>query len=847
MARNKETNSLWKGIIEKDFLEEGDRISDEEISEYDKAAMTYFSQNVNLMRHLPRLADSLKPVERRGLYALYKEGVLPNSKQKKSGVLTGNVTTYHPHGDSSVYNTLVGLAQPFNNPVPLIHGKGNFGNDEHPKGYAAMRYTEMRMSKYAFECFFKDYDDECVEKIFNTSKDDMEPMSLPSKFPNILVNGGFGIATGNNFCIPPYAIPDVVKLMKRLLRDPNADNIYMVPDVPTGCDIVDNGSLREICDKGTGTLRMRSTITIEENPRKPNIWILRVHNLPWMVSIASINDALAKLTKDGLLPIKDIEDHSEPIKTIDANGNPFVRKKIKYDIIINKAHDPNQIRYKLYKLTQLQKSISVNFKVVEDALSIGSLNMRDLCLTWIDTRREYKRRLLNKKISKITARIALLDILIYLTSENHLENTIRIIRTNDEKDAVSALMKDKHMKITSYQAERVVDMKLRAFSKDAHKKYVEEKKTLEKELKELKKMTKSSKIIDDIIDIELDDLMKYSTGRKCKIVEDISGVEIANTDHFVCITKQGMIKKLPYVEGLMEKKKTPALGAFKNHDYPLHGLKINNHDSLMLFDNFGRFSTIPVHEIENTEASQYGSRAYDSTKLSGEIVQAFQYMSEDLKSYIEKELEGTVSVVTLSKNGYLKRTPIEEFTKSRNQKGVRAMRLREGDELVVGKLVIDRKNDPLSLLLYTEKGKFAYIESDQIAEQSKDASGLLSIKLDPDDACKGICVIGNHDEYILVVTEKGMMKKCELGYLGSPGRRKVSSYLTTLEPTDKVYHVDGINDKTVVTVCTRTSYHTFKPDEIPTKTRKAKCVKMVPVPVGNNIISVTINSKKKRK
>ena len=845
MAKKKNDLFLWDGITEKDFLNEEENIVDEEIAEYDKAAMTFFSQNVNLMRHLPRLADSLKPVERRSLYALYTEGVISTAKQRKSGLVVGNVTTYHPHGDGSIYGTLVGLAQPFTNPVPLVHGKGNFGNDAHPKGYAAMRYTEMRMSKYAHDCFFKDYDPECVEMIYNTSKDDNEPLYLPSKYPNILVNGGFGIATGNTFCIPTYYIPDIVKITKRLLRDPNADNIYMIPDIPTGCDIVDNGSLREICDTGSGVLKMRATITIEENPRKPNIWILRVHNLPWMVSISSITDALTKYTKDGILPIKDIEDHSCPVKMIDANGNPFVRKKIKYDIIINKAHDPNQIRNKIYKLTQLQKSISVNFKVVEDALSIGHLNMRDLCLTWINTRREYKRRLINKKIAKITARISLLDILIALTSKDHLEKTIRIIRTNDEKDAVKALMNYKGISINSYQAEKIVDMKLRAFSRDAHGKYVEEQKKLKKELKGYKDMTRSSKIIDDIIDAELDDLLKYNIGgRKSKVVKSETCVEIADTDHFITITKLGMIKKLPYRSEIMEKKKTPSLGVFKNQDYPLHGLVINNHDSLMMFDNFGRFSTIPVHQIENTEPSQYGSRIFDTSKLNGEIVEAFQYFSEDLQAYIKKELQGTVSIVTLSKNGYLKKTPIEEFTKTRNQKNILAMKLRQDDELVVGKLIIDRKSVPVNLLIYTEKGQFAYIESDHIAEQSKNASGLLSIKLDPDDACKGICVLGSDDEFLLVVTEKGMMKKCELDYLGKPGKRKISSYLATLEPTDKIRYVNGMEDDTTVTVCTRTSYETFHSDNIPTKTRKAKCVKMVPVPLGNNIISVTIKKER---
>ena len=838
----KSDDQLWSGINESDFINESDNMVYEELADFDKKAMIYFSQNVNLLRHLPRLADSLKPVERRGLYVLHENGALPFNKQKKSARIVGDTMTWHPHSDASIYGTLAGLAQPWKNPVPLVEGVGNFGNDCHPNGFAHMRYTEMRMSKYGYECFFKDYDPDCIETVFNTARDEDEPLSLPSRYPNILVNGGFGIATGNSFCIPTYSIPDIVKLTKKLLHNPDADDIYMIPDMPTGCDIVDNGLLREICDTGSGTLKMRSTITVEESPRRPHIWILRVHNLPWMVDIDTIRTQLTKLTKDGILPIKDIEDHSYAVKVKDPNGNGKVlRKQVKFDIIVNKAHDPNQIKQKLFKLTQLEKSLAVNFKVVEDALSIGKLNMRDLVLTWIYTRREYKRRLLNKKIVKINARLSLLDILITLTDKDNLDKTIKIIRNNNEDAAVEALMKNKQIKINSYQAEKIVDMKLRMFSKDAHNKYIDEHRKLSKELKECMSMTKSSKKIDEIIEEELEGLMKYYTGsRRSSVVEENSSVKIANTDHFITITKLGMIKKLPYNSNMIQKKKTPALGAFKSQDYPLHGLVINNHDSLMMFDNLGRYSCVPVHEIESCEPSQYGSRIYDVSKMNGEIVTAFEFFADDVKRYIKDKLQSDVSIVTLTKNGYLKKTPIDDFTKSRNQKNVRAMKIRDDDELVAGRIVMDSKTKGVNMLIYTEKGNFAYISSDQIALQSKDASGLLSINLDPDDACKGMCIIGAKDEYLLIVTEKGNMKKCELGYLGQPGKRKMSSYLATLEPSDKILYVDGIQEECMVTVCTRTTYQEFKSDEIPVKARKSKCSKMVPVPLGNNIISVGI-------
>lgn len=847
MARKKKEKDgslLWGDISEQDFLNEADNIIDVDTKDYNKAQMIVYIQNMNLMRHFPRIGDSLKPVERRGMYTLYEDKSFVGKKPDKSSVIVGHTMTYHPHGDNTIYGTLVGLAQPFKNPVPLIAAHGNFGDDENPDGYAHMRYTEMTMSKYGQDCFFSDYDDDCIEKIFSTAKDQDEPLVLPSKYPNILVNGGFGIATGHQYCIPTYNIEDIIKLMKHLLYNPDYDNIYIMPDSPTGCDIVDNGTLREICDTGNGVLKMRSTITVEENPKKPNLWILRVHNLPWMTGIDTVMNSLTKLTRDGILPIKDVHNFTYSMKVKSPNGGYYTKRQIQLDILINRAHDPQQIIEKLYKRTPLQKSISVNFKVVTDSLEIDLLNMRNLCLIWIDIRREYLRRLVNKKISKLSAHISLLEILIYLTDKDHLEKTVHIIKNNNAEDAVKALMNSKAVKINSYQAEKIVDSKLKAFSKDAHAKYKKELKETIDELKKYENMTKSTKIIDEIIEAQLEDLRKYDvTGgkRRSRIVSETSAREIPDTNHFVVTTKLGMIKKLPFDESYNTKKKGPTYGSFKNQDYTIHGIEINNRDSLMAFDNLGMYSCVPVHEIENTEPSQFGSRIYDTLKLNGEIVTLSPFISRDLESFV-KETIGDIYVVTLTKNGYLKKTPIDEYTSRRNQKNVRAMKIREDDELVSGKLVIEKRGKGSNLMIYTKKGCYAYIHSDNIANQSKISSGLLSIKLDPDDACKGMIVVGDADSHLLVITEKGCMKRCELGYMSQPGKRKVSSYLTRLNADDKVCFVDSIEENMTITIYTsdrKNGYNLYNSEDIPIKTRMSLCSKMIPIPVGVKIISVT--------
>jgi DNA gyrase/topoisomerase IV subunit A len=326
--------------------------------------------------------------------------------------------------------------------------------------------------------------------------------------------------------------------------------------------------------------------------------------------------------------------------------------------------------------------------------------------------------------------------------------------------------------MSSFQATKVLDLKVSGLTPDARERYLQEKESLTKELSNIMEIIRSPKKIDDQIKDELDELAKYDTGRRSTIIAEDNSIQISNTDHFITITKLGMIKKLPYTE--LNNRKTPALGLFKTNDYPVHGFVINNHDSIVMIDSLGRYSCIPVHTIENNESSQYGSSVYDVAKLDGEIVSAFQYFPTDTEDFVMKNLDRKAYIVTLTKNGYLKKTPMSEFNNSRSVKKSKAMKIRDDDNLICGKILLDNIDDgDMDLLIYTEKGEFSYISSDDVAEQSKDSMGLLSIKLEPDDACVGMCIIGKFDTHLLVVTEMGNAKRCELGYLGTPGKRKV--------------------------------------------------------------------------
>lgn len=813
------TNSLWAGVTEDDFIHEKD-IEDREIGDFDKENMTLFIANSNLFRHLTRLSDSLKPVERRGLMSAQLVGAKPGNKTK-CAVIISNMMKYHPHGDSVCYGVLVNMAQPWKRPCPLISGKGNFGNAANPDLFAHYRYTEATLSKYAQECFFSDYDEDCVETMFNSSADTEEPMSLPTKFPNILVNGGMGIAVGNNYRIPPYNIDDIIAVVGRVLKNPQTTDVFMIPDFPCDCDIIDDGQeLHNVIDYGQGNIITRGRISIEPYG---NGWMLRITSVPWLVNFQNVLAKIRTLASNGILAISDIQEANEPVKT-----QYGVETKIDTRIIISGAHDPNVIREKLYSMTDLEKVQAINFKVVTDNLEVKRFNMKDLIQTWIDERRFYKRRLFNKRLTKIDARLDLLEILIYLTEAYNLDKTVHVIRDSNDADIPANLMK--LCKMSSYQARRIADMGLRAFSKDAHGRYLDEQSKLKKERKEVLSIVESEQKIDAIILEELEDLRKYGSPRRTNVYEPTTGNSVADTEHHLIVTKDGLVKKLMYTGSY-----SVPMGSFRAGDYPVYRSIFHNMDSAIFFDSFGRYSIIPIHEIDNNEPSQYGHNLYTLTKLSGKIVTVEKFIGEDALDTLSKI--GTPYLITVTSGGYIKKTPLAEYFDVRSTKNIRCMKIRDDDSLAYAGIILSGSN----IIVYTKNGNYVYLSVDSISEQAKDSMGLISMKIDGDDQVVGVSVINPKDEYIAVITNKGIVKRCETKYLGSPVIRSASnshSYLTTLEVADSVYCVMGLQAEYGLAVCTRTDIYHLDANSIPIATRKAKGKKLVPLPSGSNILNV---------
>lgn len=820
-------NRLWKDVdIAKDFDEMEDVIESEEVGEYNLPKMILYSANVNYARQLVRLSDSLKPVERRILYTMYRQGLRPGTK-KKSISITGAVTEIHPHGGASVYDTLIGMAQYWKKQLPMIRVFGSYGTEVNSI-YAADRYTEACLTQYAWDCFFKDYDDDCVQSIFSTTGNRFEPVSLPSRYPNVLINGGMGIAVGNAFKIPPYNIEEIIKVVKERLYTNSKEPIYLAPDFPTGCDIIDtDNAIKRICETGRGNLKMRARTEIIDEGKH---WCIRCTNLPWGVNQESIVASIVKYTKAGILPIKDVQDRSQPIVLDDGS----VITHVDLNILVDKAHDPYAVREKLFKRTELESTAAIDFKVVLEDLKLDELSLSGLVTHWIEERREYKRRLLNKRISRTTARIELLKILIELCSGKNLDKTVNIIKSSRESDIGRNLMAEYGM--SSYQAEQIAGMRMGAFNKDALERYKKEVVEQKDNLKHLYKMVQSEKDIDDIIAAELDELKKYVVPRRSQLINPESGQSMdTTTEYFLISTKKGGLKKVS-VEAVKHSKK--GFGSFESMDYPTSVIRVNNMDSVLFIDSFGKFSLIKAGDIDTMTPGDYPAKAYNFTKLEGEII-TMQYFqtSKELK-WLKKNNYGDLYIVTLSKDGYGKKFPAKELAELTDdgRKTVRNMRLtklRSHDFLADANYYVDNAN----LILYTRKGEFNYVGVNDMPNFGRDAVGNMMVRIkDGEDSCVGMCAANPDAEYVVIVTNKGLMKKCELAYIGVPSASKDTTYLATLDPNDSIFAVD--TPKKGFEVCTKLTHYDVTLDMIKTLGRKAKPAKCISIQPGDNIIRI---------
>ena len=763
--------------------------------------MKIFGANNNLMRHLPAVLDGLKIGERRILYTMYANGIHYNSSFVKVNTIVGNVMLYHPHGDAPIYETLVKLAQPWNNIQCTIDGHGNFG-DIAGSPSADGRYIEAKLSYYAYKCFFEDFFEDIVDMKPNYDGTKMEPEYLPARYPNVLINNVFGIGYGISTSICTYNLKEVLEATINLIEDPDIDNIVLYPDSPTGAYIVDEGQFEQISSTGKGRFKMRGVIEVDEENN-----ILHVRSTPLQVSWETIKRSVFELLNDGKVNLmKDFKDKS------DINN-------MHYLIYLKKEVDPYAVVHMIYNKTQMEKTLPVSFKLIED-WSDNDYNIKSVLQSWIDFRRETKRRYFNIKLMKSKERQHILEIMIFILNKDNAENTLGIIkRSENKKEIVSKLMEA--YGITSLQANTIADMRLSAFSKEAYKKYIEEKEDIDKLVKDLEKTVRSAKKIDKGIIDELKEGIKlFGEERRSQIINIDNEVKVRDTNHLIIFTKEGFVKKLP--------DDVKNAGFINQGDYPIEMIHANNTSELLIFDETGKITKLPVHKIHGCTLNNEGVKLSDILMINGTIKTVKQKPVPEALA----EIKTPVYFLMITKNGIIKKTLADSYTNIKNE--LLGLIIKDDDELVCVKLLVGDKD----IIVYTASGFGVRFNSSEIRETSRMSIGVKAISMSDEDTIVGMDILNPKDKYILVITQKGNAKKCTLETFKTMNRADKPLRIVTLDDSDEIFKIQTIKGKEKFDVFTKDGIEKIDCDDIVELPRLSKGKKTIPVRKGNVLVEL---------
>lgn len=845
---NKKDNVLsgyiWDNITSDDFIT-GSAVEDCDIGTYNKSNMAIFQANVNYGRQLAKAADSLKPVERRILYTLHELGAYDGNNIKSNKIL-GALAAIHSHSDDSAYGSMINMAQYWKRSQPMITGNCNLGTIIAPNEYGASRYTEMYLTPYAYECFFEDYDKKAVQ-MTNTLTGAEDPRTLPTKFPNILVNGNSGIGNGYSANILPFNIDDIIENCTKLIKNPDTpvEDLIMAPDLPTECDIVENKSeISEFCKTGYGKLTMRGRIDIEDTG---NTWTLTIRSIPYGISYPSVKEKIYALGKNGIIPFKSINDSAETYVMKDGQ----TRKNLRLVLEIPKALDPLRVKSMLYKNCDMEKTTVMQSYVVTDIgkLNIPVMNIKDIMLAWIYSRRIYKRSLYLHTYKSLASNIQIYDALITLLDKKNLEKTINAIKTSTDDNLVENLMKiDPSIKLNSFQAKAIAERKLSSFTETAKLRYIESRAKAKEKFDYITDIIHSPSKMDNIIIDELKDLAKYSPHRRMsKLITVINESDVSPTNHRIVITNSGLVKKLP--EEVDSHYRRAPFGSFAPNDSIRLKFTANNLDWVMLFNEFGRYSLMPIYDIPNTVYSDNGTMLEKVCGLYGGVTRAMCIESTVMsgktkpKKKAAKAMEDSF-VVSLSGKGYAKRTNINEYLpdKITSVKNSVASKIKS-DDIIIDVGIIPakyvEKNTTMALVV-TKHGSYTLLPFSVIPEFGKNSSGLKLIDPTDGDECACFTMFDSSvTTYITIVTKRGYVKKIEYEYLGHSKKRKDNSYISALNGDDEIVAALACTDNDTIAVSTRAGVTNIDVKDIPTKSRKAAPVKMISVLASDAVTHVT--------
>ncbi len=720
-----------------------------------------YAMSVIIGRALPDVRDGLKPVHRRVLYAMHDLGNEWNRPYKKSARVVGDVIgKYHPHGDSAVYDTLVRMAQDFSLRYPLIDGQGNFGSvDGDPP--AAMRYTEVRMTRITSE-LLADIDRETINFIPNYDDTSHEPAVLPSKFPNLLVNGSYGIAVGMSTNIPPHNLGEVIDALLALIENMDLENRDLMeyipgPDFPTGAYIHGRSGVRSAYETGRGIVQMRARTSIEEDEKTGKGRII-AHEIPYQVNKARLIERMADLVNEKRITgISDLRDES------DRHGMRIVIE-LKRDVV------PHVVLNQLYKMTPLQDSFGVILLAIVDGRP-RLLTLKDTLLHFLEHRREVVRRRTAFDLQKANERLHLLEGL--KIALDNLDPVLHIIRRGQNPASVRQALMDR-FSLTETQAQAILDMRLQRLTQLEQGKILSEHSETLNAIASLQNILASPDKIDGVIKEELTDLRsRFSDERRTEILHagaDLSDEDlIAEEDVVVTISHAGYIKRNPLTEYRSQRRggKGVVGATTREEDFVEHIFISSTHAFLLFFSSIGKVYWVKVHEIPQGSRVAKGKAIINLLPLQeGEKISAFLPI---------REFQDVGFIVFATRKGQVKKTKLIAYANPRRG-GIIAITLGDEDK-VIGVQLTDGKQE---ILLSTRNGKAIRFAEEEVRATGRGTSGVRGISLEEEDEVVSLEIL-NQEATLLTVSSQGYGKRSRIEdyRLQARGGKGISTMRTT--------------------------------------------------------------------
>ncbi|WP_173306812.1 DNA gyrase subunit A [Streptococcus sp. k-628] len=716
-----------------------------------KTSFIDYAMSVIVARALPDVRDGLKPVHRRILYGMNELGVTPDKPHKKSARITGDVMgKYHPHGDSSIYEAMVRMAQWWSYRYMLVDGHGNFGSMD-GDGAAAQRYTEARMSKIALE-MLRDINKNTVDFVDNYDANEREPLVLPARFPNLLVNGATGIAVGMATNIPPHNLGETIDAVKLVMDNPEVTTKDLMevlpgPDFPTGALVMGKSGIHKAYETGKGSIVLRSRTEIEET--KTGRERIVVTEFPYMVNKTKVHEHIVRLVQE------------KRIEGITAVRDESNREGVRFVIEVKRDASANVILNNLFKMTQMQTNFGFNMLAIQNGVP-KILSLRQILDAYIEHQKEVVVRRTRFDKEKAEARAHILEGL--LIALDHIDEVIRIIRASETDAEAQAELMSK-FKLSERQSQAILDMRLRRLTGLERDKIQSEYDDLLALIADLADILAKPERVSQIIKDELDEVKrKFSDKRRTELmVGEVLSLEdedlIEESDVLITLSNRGYIKRLDQDEFTAQKRGGRGVQGtgVKDDDFVRELVSTSTHDHLLFFTNKGR-----VYRLKGYEIPEYGRTAKGLPVVN--LLKLDEDESIQTVINVESDRSDDAYLFFTTRHGIVKRTSVKEFANIR-QNGLKALNLKDEDELI-NVLLTEEDTD---IIIGTKFGYAVRFNQSAVRGMSRIATGVKGVNLRDGDTVVGASVITDQDE-VLIITEKGYGKRTAATEYPTKGR-----------------------------------------------------------------------------